>query len=342
MNDWVNRIHVGDCREIMGRMLRDGVLAQCVVTSPPYWGQRDYKAAGQIGRERSARSYLRKVREVMRGVRNVLRDDGVMWLNLGDCYGNDGKWGGETGGKQDYLDEADRKGCGRDKRISGVKEKELVGLPWRTALALQRDGWYLRCDVIWNKTNAMPNPVQDRPSSAHEYLFMMTREPHYYFDGDSIREPASHESLVRWREMQEAQRGQVEAFELPADQGTDRPRRTDKQAGHSRVHAGFNERWDARTKAEQEALGRKVRSVWNIATSGFGGDHFAAFPRELVRRCILSTSRPGDIVFDPFMGSGTVAEVALSLGRQFIGCELNPEYAAMFESLRSQQVGAAL
>jgi site-specific DNA-methyltransferase (cytosine-N4-specific) len=281
----------------MRPLITAGVKVQTVVTSPPYWGLRDYGVPGQIGLERTPVRYVARLRSVFRLVRELLADDGVLWLNLGDCYANDGKWGGETGGKQAYLSDSDRKRCGREKRVTGLKPKDLVGIPWRVAFALQSDGWYLRNDIVWSKSNAMPESVKDRCTKSHEYIFLFAKSEQYRYDAEAIKEPAD-----------------------PANDRTIDSVRRDVPSGR-RPDRGFanGQKYETRNR----------RSVWTVPTASFQGAHFATFPEQLIEPCILAGSRPGDIVFDPFMGAGTVAAVATRLGRHWLGCELNPEYAAM-------------
>lgn len=348
----------------MREMIAAGVRVQCIVTSPPYWGQRDYGIAGQYGLERSPLRYLARMRSTMRIARELLADDGVLWLNLGDCYatgagkvgecpggGQQGaRWRGDAhrirdkkrgyrgdrldghAGKQEY-----RKGPQMQPNrlpIQGLKAKDLVGMPWRVALALQADGWWLRRDVIWAKPNPMPESVLDRPTSSHEYVFMMTRSEHYHYNGQAIREQSVTDDPRR-------PYGSPGANQLEGKlQGEGKLR-----APANRKRGEFNGKTNGlpgREAFRAFTETRNARSVWTIATTAFDGAHFATFPRDLVRRCILAGSRPGDTIFDPFMGSGTVAEVALSLGRHYIGCELNPDYAAMFKDHRSQQEGLRL
>lgn len=357
---WLDQIHVGDCRALMRQMIDAGVRVQCVVTSPPYWGQRDYGFAGQYGLERSPVRYLARMRSTMRLARELLADDGVMWLNLGDCYatgagkvgehpggGEQGaRWRGDAhrirdkkrGYRGDRLDghagKAEyRKGPQTQPNrlpIRGLKPKDLVGMPWRVALALQADGWWLRRDVIWEKPNPMPESVLDRPTTSHEYIFLMTRSELYHYDGAAIAEPQVESEQTR--RLRERGEGLDSSYKLRRNDshGQTRP-------GQTGVARSVRARHELAVKGT-----RNARSIWRITTAPFAGAHFATFPRDLVRRCILAGSRPGDTVFDPFMGSGTVAEVALDLGRHYIGAELNPEYAAMFKSHRSQQVGMGI
>ena len=336
MADWLNKTHIGDCRELLAAMASDGVRVQMCVTSPPYYGLRDYGVPGQLGLEQTPDDYVQKIVSVFRAVRDALADDGVLWLNLGDSYANDDKWGGSSGGK--HVSELHGKSSiGRTRRITGLKAKDLIGIPWRVAFALQADGWYLRSDVIWHKPNPMPESVTDRPTKAHEYVFLLSKSERYYYNHEAIREQATHSSVERWRQNVEAQEGsdRVPGKTNGKMKAVGGPRRSEKQRGHWRRHNGFNDRWDHMSTAEQAAMGRNKRTVWTVPTIGFKGAHFATFPPALIEPCILAGSPPGGIVLDPFMGSGTTAQVATNLGRQFIGCELNPDYVALHEMRRT-------
>ncbi len=333
-----SKILVGDALERLQELPDESV--QCVVTSPPYWGLRDYGVDGAYGLEPTLDEYIERMVEVFSEVRRVLRKDGTLWLNLGDAYAGSGKGlngdgSHSVGGKQDTnigALTAPRPGS------TGLKPKDLIGLPWRVAFALQADGWWLRSDIIWSKPNPMPESVRDRPTRAHEYVFLLTKSARYYYDADAIRTPPVESSIKRWSQNIDAQAGSCRAHggtkangPMKAAGGPRRARKTDKQRGHGRRHAGFNARGDAMSKAEQQAEGANKRSVWTIATKGFPGAHFATFPPALVEPCILAGSRGGDTILDPFSGSGTTGLVALRLGRKFIGIELNPEYATMAE-----------
>jgi site-specific DNA-methyltransferase (cytosine-N4-specific) len=243
---------------------------QTCVTSPPYWSLRDYGVRGQIGLEDSIHDYLASLVSIFDKVRGLLREDGTMWLNIGDSYTS----GGRTWRAPDRKNPV-RAMDVRPATPAGLKEKDLVGVPWRLALALQEAGWYLRADVVWNKPNCQPESVKDRPTRSHEYLFLLSREAKYFYDPTEQRGPN----------------------------------------------------------------GRNLRTVWDINTQPFPEAHFATFPRELVRRCLTLTSRPGDLVLDPFVGSGTTADVAFRMGRRFLGIELNPDYV---EIARSRFTGSAL
>ena len=202
-------------------------------------------------------------------------------------------------------------------------------MPARVALALQADGWWLRSEIVWAKPNPMPESVQDRPTRAHEYVFLLTKSVRYFYDADAIREPLAASTRQQFQQPYTGQATKDYARAGAQDPSAVKARIVNKQRGHGRRHAGFNDRWDAMTKAEQQATGANKRSVWTIATRPFSGAHFATFPPALVEPCILAGSRAGDTVLDPFAGSGTTGAVACGLGRQFIGIELNADYAAM-------------
>ena len=307
MREWLNRTHVGDCRELLKQMAADGVRVQTCVTSPPYFGLRDYGVEGQIGLEPTPAEYVDKMVEVFRAVRDVLADDGTIWLNLGDSYTGNGSQSPQTGplfkGRRRQRENI----CLSPRRaFEGMKRKELIGIPWRVALALQADGWYLRSDIIWHKPNPMPESVTDRPTKAHEYLFLLSKSERYYYDADVIREP---------------------------DSGQDHPRNVldlrEPTGGLMSPHRGI------RSAEGRNGKGRSKRSVWTIAPRPFRGAHFAVFPPALVEPCVLAGSRPSDTVLDPFMGSGTTAQVATRFGRNFIGCEINPKYVDLHDLRRT-------
>lgn len=287
-------LYVGDCLAVLGRFPDRAV--QCCVTSPPYWGLRDYGVEGQLGLESTPAEYVSALVAVFREVRRVLRDDGTLWLNLGDSYANVGKWGGSSGGKH-AGDLHGATGVGRGKREYGtLKSKDLVGIPWRVAFALQADGWWLRSDIIWHKPNPMPESVTDRPTKAHEYVFLLAKSESYFYDAEAVKEPA-----VKGHAGSRFGSG--------------------KTATHQLGRAGTTPRVDDDT--------RNRRSVWTIATRPFKGAHFATFPPALIEPCVLAGSRPGDVVLDPFNGVGTTGLVAVQHGRRYVGVELNEAYARL-------------
>jgi site-specific DNA-methyltransferase (cytosine-N4-specific) len=304
--DWLDKCHFGDCRDTMHAMIADGVKVQTVITSPPYYGLRDYGHPGQLGLEETPNAYVTAMVDVFRCVRHVLADDGTLWLNIGDSYSNIGKSGGYTGGicAKGLHGEAS-KDCGnrsldRSKALgaAGLKPKDLIGIPWMLAFALRADGWYLRSDIIWSKGNPMPESVTDRPTKSHEYLFLLTKSERYYYDHEAIKEAS--------------------VSDHPSGNGFKRDGCLSYQDENGA--RGNDEQW-----ADVGGL-RNRRSVWSINTKPYSGAHFAVFPEELVEPCVMAGSRVSDIVFDPFFGSGTTGQVAQRLGRRFIGCELNRGY----------------
>lgn len=323
---------LGDCLTVLSTLPEQSV--QCVVTSPPYWGLRDYGVPEQLGLEPSPCLYVERMIEVFTEVHRVLRTDGTLWLNLGDSYANDGKWGGETGGLQAYLDDNNRKRVGREKRFTGLKPKDLVGVPWRVAFALQAAGWYLRSDIIWSKPNPMPESVQDRPTKAHEYIFLLTKSERYYYNADAIREPFAESTLL---EIKQEYRGEgVKDYEAAGVQNpSDVKRRIINKLRSRNTRDGVDTRGGNQANGSMptigSTLGRNKRTVWTVPTAPFPGAHFATFPEALIEPCILAGSRQGDIVLDPFAGSGTVGVVCVKAQRRFIGIELNPEYVALAE-----------
>ena len=288
---------------------------QMCVTSPPYYGLRDYGHEGQIGLEKTPEEFIANLVETFRCVRDLLVDDGTLWINIGDSYArNPAKGGSGPGGKNSaYSDTYTAANERRQSAVDGVgqrspqlkaragadgiKEKDLIGIPWMLAFALRADGWYLRQDIIWHKPNPMPESVRDRCTKAHEYMFLLSKSERYFFDSDAMKEPA-------------ARAGDVAGGKGRKDAGF--------AAAHGDVHRGELDGQVAET--------RNRRSVWTVATRPYKGAHFATFPPALIEPCILAGSRPGDIVLDPFMGSGTTAQVALQHGRRAVGCEINAAY----------------
>lgn len=337
---------------------------QTCVTSPPYFGLRDYGVAGQIGLEPSPAEYVERLVEVFREVRRVLADDGTLWLNLGDSYAGSGRGLGdvktenrgnhasrgvggssEPAGFHEAARQAGSIGRAWIKPPEGLKQKDLIGIPWGVAFALQADGWYLRQDIIWHKPNPMPESVRDRCTKAHEYLFLLSKSPRYYYDADAIAEPLGQSSIER---VPGKTNGTMKAVGRRAAGNKTHKQTAAYEAGDERLRtkAGlvdFAERERAKVEAGDLIGTRNKRSVWSVATKPFKEAHFATFPPALVEPCILAGSRAGDVVLDPFMGAGTTALVAQRLGRRWIGCELNPEYAAMAERrIRGESLGLPL
>jgi DNA modification methylase len=320
-----SRIITGDCLSILPTLPDHSV--NCCVTSPPYFGLRDYGHDGQIGLEPTPDEYVSKMVQVFREVRRVLRDDGTLWLNLGDSYA--AQRGGSpmpaetlAGGISGHGDKVAKRGREsaylphRNAASLGLKHKDLIGIPWRVAFALQADGWYLRQDIIWHKPNPMPESVTDRCTKAHEYVFLLSKSERYHFDAEAIAEPAANPEGFKYeggyREMM--QHNEREG-RLRADGST---------AQHSRTETGAVPHF-----ASGHGDKRNKRSVWTVSPKPFKGAHFATFPTELILPCVLAGCPAGGTVLDPFNGAGTSGLVALSNGRNYVGIELNPEYVAL-------------
>ncbi len=268
----------------------------CCVTSPPYWNLRDYGVEGQLGLEPTPEEYVAKMVEVFREVKRVLRKDGSLWINIGDSF----------------------------------NIKQLVGIPWRVAFALQADGWHLRSDIIWAKPNPMPESVTDRPTRAHEYIFLLSKSVRYYYDYEAIKEKVTESTIQRLSQDIDNQMGSQRVPDK-TNGNMKAVGKIDKQRGHGRRHAGFNDRWDLMTKEEQCSMGRNKRTVWTVATQPFSEAHFATFPPKLIEPCILAGCPAGGTVLEPFAGSGTTLFVSEQLERNSIGIELNPEYCRLIE-----------
>jgi DNA modification methylase len=327
---------------------------QCCVTSPPYFGLRDYGHEGQIGLEKTLEEYVRKMVEVFREVRRILKPDGTLWLNLGDSYAANKRSGSTSAGfnaryhgqseKTDSKQVLVHKDMSRVSMQTGLHQKQLLGMPWRVAFALQADGWYLRQDIIWCKSNPMPESVTDRCTKSHEYIFLMSKSPKYYFDHEAIKEPAAPSSLARWAQDIEGQAGSNRVpgktnGNMKAVGGPRSKRDSFKRTNSKRAQAIPGQRVgthrEDREESTYDTAMRNRRSVWDVATRPYKEAHFATYPPKLIEPCILAGSRPGDVVFDPFGGSGTTAAVALLHGRRAITCELNPEYIKLIKQRTS-------
>jgi DNA modification methylase len=319
-------IHHGDVRTILPTLKAGSV--QCVMTSPPYWGLRSYLAEGhdqkaeELGLEPTPEAYVENMVQVFREVKRVLRDDGTCWINLGDSYATSlftrqgeprkvcqppNDWAGTDLGER-----------GRSTHVKvtqqsapGLKPKDLVGIPWRVAFALQADGWYLRSDIIWAKPNPMPESVTDRPTKAHEYLFLLTKQARYYYDADAIREPYAAKTLTH--------RG-----------GGRAAGKLGQQDKLGKVASGNFGKWNKARVVDSR--GANARSVWTINSQPYAEAHFATFPEKLVEPCVKAGTKHGDTVLDPFVGSGTTGLVAGKLGREFIGIELNADYITLAQN----------
>lgn len=320
------QILVGDCVESMRKLPADSV--QCVITSPPYWGLRDYGVDGQLGNEETFPEYLATMVGVFEEVRRVLRPDGTAWINMGDSYA--GSWGAQGRKGQGMMlgrkicharqiaAAARRKsGTGSKDRTPGIKPKDMVGQPWRLAFALQEAGWWLRRDIIWSKPNPMPESVYDRPTTAHEYIFLLTKSAKYFYNHAMAREAVTGNSHPRGTGVNPKAEDPRQVREEKA---------TGEKFGKPKQNASF-----AAACSSNLMDDRNYRSVWTIPTQPFSGSHFATFPEALVTRCITAGTRPGDTVMDPFGGSGTTGKVAIEMGRHAILCELNPEYVKLIE-----------
>ena len=288
----------------MRELIAQGVKVQMCVTSPPYFGLRDYGHDGQLGLEATPTEYVVAMVEVFALVHELLADDGVLWLNLGDSYTGSAN----NGGKESKTMQGTQDATGNNlpsKRGVGLKQKDLIGIPWRVAFALQADGWYLRQDIIWHKPNPMPESVTDRCTKSHEYIFLLSKSARYYFDSAAIAEPAKPDTSVRDRDST----------------------RLNNTPGRNRMGGLTVNDYESRNK----------RSVWTVPTTPYSGAHFATFPPALIEPCILAGSRVGDTVLDPFFGSGTTGQVSQALGRKWIGCELNPAYGELQQVRTAQQ-----
>lgn len=324
-------LYIGDCIESM-RSMPDCSVNTCI-TSPPYFGLRDYGHAGQLGLEPAPDEYIAKMVDVFREVRRVLRDDGTLWLNIGDSYAaNRGSGNRYIGAKQATNVGAN---LGRLVAPPGCKPKDLIGIPWMLAFALRADGWYLRQDIIWSKPNPMPESVTDRCTKAHEYIFLLSKSPKYYYDHEAIKESVATSTVARL------------AQNVADQKGSDRvPGKTNGAMKAVRSKANTFRREDS--KREQAIPGqlagthrpdraestydidtRNKRSVWTVSTKPFSGTHFAVFPTELIEPCVIAGCPVGGTVLDPFGGSGTTGIVAVENSRKAILCELNPDYATM-------------
>ena len=310
-------LYHGDCLQVLKELPAESV--HCVVTSPPYWGLRDYGADGQLGLEETPADHVANMVEVFREVRRVLREDGTLWLNYGDSYtgGKIGRDDKNTGGG---LYDGQQKGwTGKETRQRpvppGLKPKDLCGIPWRVAFALQADGWWLRQDIIWHKPNPMPESVTDRCTKAHEYIFLMTKAARYYYDEDAIREKTGSEMSSREYDTKTASGAAW-------------------KSGGVKNYAGANKKDGGRSHPN----GRNRRSVWTIATAPYPGAHFATFPPKLIEPCIMAGCPEGGTVLDPFLGSGTTGAVSRKNGCKFIGIELNEDYLQLAVKRFTQKV----
>lgn len=304
----MSKVICGDAAEVL-RTLPQGSVNMCV-TSPPYYGLRDYGVTGQIGIEQSPQEYIARLTEVFGEVKRVLADDGTLWLNIGDSYAGSGKGPMSIqvagNGKNKNLYDMKSRIYDVPKRWEGIKPKDLIGIPWTLAFALREQGWYLRSDIIWHKKNCLPESTKDRPTKCHEHIFLLAKSPKYYFDYKAIQEPVKEVSKERYRRGRSANSKYV------------------GQQGITEVRENF---------ADFDQEYRRKRDVWEVSTNTYKMDeHFAMFPEKLIEPCILAGSREGGVVLDPFFGSGTTGAVAKRLGREYIGIDLNPRYIEKAEN----------
>lgn len=310
----VNKIYTEDCRETLKRM--PDKFFNCCITSPPYYGLRDYNHPDQIGLEETVEEYVQKLVEIFSLVRQKMKDDGTLWLNLGDSYAASGRGGHGKNFHEDYIGTRISKNNHRRKPAKGYKQKDLIGIPWMVAFALRADGWYLRQDIIWNKRNPMPEAVKDRCTKSHEYIFLMSKKPKYYFDHEAIKEPASNNTHARQA------RAKMGHKSNPDDKknGTRPPKAQEVPTGIIKNNESFN-------LALRDIVDkRNKRSVWTVGTEAFPEAHFATYPQALIEPCVLAGCPEKGIIYDPFMGGGTTALVSLRANRQFVGSEISSEY----------------
>ncbi len=359
-------IYHGDALEVL-RTLPDGSV-NCCVTSPPYWGLRDYGILGQIGLEKTPGEYVSKMVEIFREVRRVLLEDGTLWLNLGDCYATGAGSYRNPGSDVEVIQHGGIQALTRDYArqqpnrmpIKGLKPKDMVGIPWRIAFALQADGWWLRRDIIWHKSNPMPESVKDRPTTAHEYIFLMSRAERYYYDYEAVKEPAQCGDIPRnidcryqvpGQPMHNGLRQAGIKMKMPAGWNTE-------SGTHGTIHKGgrntsscysFKRQVNEEGKPgepnhhrldrkDKEYVGaRNLRSVWTVPTVPYKGAHFATFPPDLIVPCILAGCPRGGTVLDPFAGTGTTGMVAERFERKAILIDLNDKYLKLMKQRNGQR-----
>lgn len=330
----------GDCLSVL-KTIPDSSVQMCV-TSPPYYGLRDYGVDGQIGLEDTPEQFISRLVDVFREVRRVLKDDGTLWVNIGDSYCG-------TGNKGDYKDPKNPNGRNGQKiavngKLGGAyKSKDLIGIPWMLAFALRADGWFLRQDIIWQKPNPMPESVTDRCTKSHEYIFLLSKSRQYYFDHESIQEPAKPESIDRYK--YEFMTGKEQANFRPGGAsntaGMKTPQFKHKNLQENGQHNHSMHERRAQGLPDEQYMVRNKRDVWTVSTKPYSGAHFATFPEDLIKPCILAGSREGDLVLDPFNGAATTGVVCKRLKRDYLGIELNPEYVKISNE-RLQRVDAEI
>ena len=302
----VNNILCGDALLTLKDLPPESV--NCCITSPPYYGLRDYGVSGQIGLEQTPEQYIARLVDVFREVRRVLTRDGTLWVNIADSYAGSGKgaWKRDEAAKahtkQRYILDCDNPAVQMPKVWPTVKAKDMIGIPWLLAFALRDDGWYLRSDIIWHKPNCMPHPIKDRPVNCYEHIFLLAKSKKYYFDYTALQVPVAESSLPRYR-------------------------RGFKQQKYAQGAPGQSSQtiYQPHEGREPPAM-RRGRDLWTISTNNYRSAHFATYPVELAKRCVLAGCPKGGVVLDPFFGAGTTGVAASTQNRQYIGIELNPDY----------------
>lgn len=292
MTDWLNQVHVGNCVPLMRRMAIDGVKVQTIVTSPPYWGLRDYGHKNAFGLEPTLQIWIDHMVYTFDVARDLLADDGTLWLNLGDAYASSGGagWQGKHGARANRTHT--QRALKKNSTVDGLKPKDLMGQPWRVALALQNAGWYLRSDIIWHKPNPMPESTKDRPTKAHEYIFLLSKSERYYYNADAILEPVTGRAHARGSGVNPKANSKVAGWaDGPGCHNTVEHAKEAKRAGPKFARNKQNESFSAAVADLVD--NRNARTVWLIPTEAFSASHFATFPRELPRRCILAGTRGG-------------------------------------------------
>src|SRR3990167_773639 len=310
--DNLDKIICGDSLEVLKTFESESV--DCIITSPPYWGLRDYGVEGQLGLEKTPEEYVIKLVEIFREAKRVLKNEGTLWLNLGDSYSTPKEGNTETNKNKTRVTDSFKK-----ELPPGMKPKDIVGIPWRVAFALQADGWYLRQDIIWAKPNPMPESVTDRCTKSHEYIFLLSKNPKYYFDNEAIKEAANYDGR-----KDTIMKGSKKYKDHIMPNGNPQT-----------IASGGHERWN---KNEEGNYVRNRRSVWTINTKPFKDAHFATFPEDLIVPMVKAGSPERGLILDPFMGSGTTALVAKQLSRNYVGIELSSAYCKMAEDRLRQEV----
>lgn len=322
----VNKIYPGDCMEVLKTFPDESV--NCCITSPPYFQLRDYGVDGQIGMEETPEQYIDKLTAVFREVRRVLKDDGTLWVNIGDSYSGSGKGAAHYPDNAIMYKQSTNRGSVTGCNIPGaytdqnLKPKDLIGIPWMLAFALRADGWYLRQDIIWHKPNPMPESVTDRCTKSHEYIFLLSKSPKYYYDAESIAEDVTENTTKRLSQNIQEQKGSALPGKTNGNMKAKAPRFRGKKYTEDpetffRTKSG--NAYEYRPK-------RNKRDVWTVTTKPYKGAHFATFPQDLIEPCILAGCPKDGIVLDPFFGSGTTGAAAQKYGRNYIGIEINPKY----------------